>query len=74
MTSGRTTTLLDLVWAMTQSGLRERDVVATVTELVNRGQVRLCGAFAGARIEATASYGAFSSVVQTPTVMRKRYV
>ena len=54
MTSGKNTTLLDLVWAMTMSGCSERALVATVTMLVNTGQVRLCGTFAGARIEETA--------------------
>jgi hypothetical protein len=74
MTSGRTTTLLDLVWAVTKSGLSENDAVATITRLINSGQVRLCGNFAGERIKETASNGAASSVVPTPSMMRKAYV
>ena len=73
MLSKRTTTLLDLVWAVTKSGLGESDVVATITVLVNSGQVRLCGNFAGARIEETAPHGASSPIVPTPNVMRKIY-
>ena len=53
MTHGTNTTLLDLVWAVTESRDSEREVVATVTKLINSGQVRLCGTFAGARIEET---------------------
>jgi hypothetical protein len=65
-TSGKNSTLLDLVWAVTQSESRERDVVAIVTGLINSGQVRLCGTFAGARIEETTPYSAASPVFLTP--------
>ena len=74
MTCGKNTTLLDLVWRVTESGCSERAVVATVTGLINSGQVRLCGTFAGARIEETEPYGAASSVLPTPSFMRKAYV
>ena len=73
MTSGKNTTLLDLVWAVTESGCSERDVVATVTTLINSGQVRLCGTFAGARIEETAPCGAASPVLPLPSITRKAY-
>ena len=63
MPSGKNTTLLDLVWAVTQSEGREREVVAIVTGLINSGQVRLCGTFAGAQIEERAPYGAASPVL-----------
>jgi len=66
MTNDKNITLLDLVWAVTQSEGRERDVVAIVTRLINSGQVRLCGTFAGARIKETAPYGAASLVLSTP--------
>jgi hypothetical protein len=56
MTSGRVTTLLDLVWVVTKSGFSESDVVATTTGLINSGRVRLCGNFAGARINMRRAY------------------
>jgi len=71
MTREKNTTLLALVWAMTQRGGTERDVVATVTALINSGQVRLCGTFAGARIEETAPDRAAPLRLPTPSVMRK---
>jgi len=43
-------TLLDLVQRFIQSATSDEEVVATVAFLVNSGQVRLCGAFAGATI------------------------
>ncbi len=46
----RTTTLLDLVQAIVDTGASEREVVATVTRLVNSGRVQLVGAFRGADV------------------------
>ncbi len=46
----RTTTLLDLVQAIADTGASEREVVATVTSLVNSGRVQLVGAFRGADV------------------------
>jgi hypothetical protein len=70
MTSSKTTTLLDLVWALSQSGASERSIVMTVTGLINSGQVRLCGTFAGARIEEKAPAEASSPLLPTPSLMK----
>jgi hypothetical protein len=45
-----TTTLLDLVQSVSAVITDEREVVATITALVNSGRVRLSGNFAGATI------------------------
>jgi hypothetical protein len=44
-------TLLDLVQTVSDYASTEAEVVATVTWLINSGTVRLCGTFAGARID-----------------------
>jgi len=41
----RSTTLLELVTAVSESAKDEREVVATVLHLLRSGQVRLCGNF-----------------------------
>jgi hypothetical protein len=45
------TTLLDLVQAVSEYAQSDEEIVATVAALINSGQVRLCGNFAGARID-----------------------
>ena len=45
-----TTTLLDLVQRVSAVTTDDREVVATITALVNSGRVRLSGNFAGAKI------------------------
>lgn len=45
------TTLLDLVQAVNRFASSEAELVTTVASLVNSGQVRLCGNFAGATID-----------------------
>ena len=45
------TTLLELVFTLSKRATTEAEVVATAVRLVNGGVVRLCGNFAGARIE-----------------------
>lgn len=47
------TTLLDLVHAVSDYAFTDAEIVATVAWLINSGRVRLCGTFAGARIELT---------------------
>ncbi len=47
----RTVTLLELLNAVSQHARSDREVVATVAYMVNRGTVRLRGAFEGARID-----------------------
>jgi hypothetical protein len=51
MKTPTTTTLLDLIQIVGQCTTRDDEVVATVAYLVNSGKVRLCGNFAGARID-----------------------
>ncbi len=48
---GRAITLLDLVAAIVESGATEAEVVATVTDLVNSGRVKLIGNFQGADVQ-----------------------
>jgi hypothetical protein len=57
MATLHTMTLLDVVQAVSEYTTSEEEVVATVAHLVNSGRVRLCGTFAGARIDlSTAAY------------------
>jgi len=51
MESPQQTTLLDLVQAVSEYAQSDDEIVATVAALINSGQVRLCGNFAGARID-----------------------
>jgi len=46
-----TCTLLDLVWTLNKLADDDRKVVGIAVALVNSGQVRLCGNFAGAKIK-----------------------
>jgi hypothetical protein len=58
MTIPRQSTLLDLVQAITIFAANEAETVATAAYLINSGRVRLCGTFAGARIDfATPAHG-----------------
>jgi hypothetical protein len=56
-------TLLDLVQTISDYATNDAEVVATVAFLINSGKVRLCGTFAGARIDlaSEASAAPFSS-------------
>jgi hypothetical protein len=45
------TTLLDLVRVVSDFSTSDAETVATVAYLVNSGKVRLCGNFAGAKID-----------------------
>ncbi len=47
----RVTTLLDLVAAVAESAASDKEVVATVTHLINSGQIRLVGNFKGADVQ-----------------------
>ena len=47
----QTLTLLDVVAALADSGMRDNQVVRAVTWLVNSGRVSLVGQFRGARIQ-----------------------
>ena len=48
---GRPTTLLALVQAVSEETLDDREVVATVLEMLRRGDVRLCGNFRNVPID-----------------------
>jgi hypothetical protein len=48
-------TLLDLIRAVSEVAENDRETVATVTHLINSGQVRLCGDAAGATIDLMAT-------------------
>ena len=48
-------TLLDLVQIVNQFANNDEEVVATVTHPINSGKVRLCGNFAGAKIDLSPS-------------------
>lgn len=52
-------TLLDLVQTVNQVTDDDQEVVATVVALVNSGRVRLCGNFAGAKINLPPSFATF---------------
>ena len=54
MTTPCTATLLDVVRAVSAHATSDAEIVATVAYLINSGKVRLCGTFAGARIDLAA--------------------
>ena len=45
------TTLLDLVHLINDLSTSDTETVATIAYLINSGKVRLCGNFAGAKID-----------------------
>ena len=51
MATSYTSTLLELVQAVSEYASTDNEIVATVTHLINSGNVLLCGTFAGARID-----------------------
>jgi hypothetical protein len=52
-------TMLDVVWAVSEYATNDDEIIATVASLINSGTVRLCGTFAGARIDVSTPGGAF---------------
>jgi hypothetical protein len=46
------TTLLELVRAVSEITTDDREVVATVMEMLRSGRVRLCGSFRGSNLDA----------------------
>ena len=50
----RDVTLLDLVSAVAEYARSENEAIATIVYMVNRGDVRLCGTFKGARFDLAA--------------------
>jgi hypothetical protein len=51
MGSTRYLTLLDVIQAVSEVAASDQETLATVADLINRGQVRLCGDAAGATID-----------------------
>jgi hypothetical protein len=48
-------TLLDLILAVSEVAANDQEIIATVADLINSGQVRLCGKAAGATIDLLAT-------------------
>jgi hypothetical protein len=55
MTSSGDLTLVDLIRAVNEVAVNDRETVATVAHLINSGQVRLCGDAPGATIDLMAT-------------------
>jgi hypothetical protein len=55
MGSTRYLTLLDVIQAVGEVAASDQETLATVADLINRGQVRLCGDAAGATIDLSAT-------------------
>jgi hypothetical protein len=55
MGSTRYLTLLDVIQAVSEVAASDQETLATVADLINRGQVRLCSDAAGATIDVSAT-------------------
>jgi hypothetical protein len=55
MARSRCPTLLDLIQAVSEVAASDEETIATVADLINSGQVRLCGDAAGAMIDLSAT-------------------
>jgi hypothetical protein len=55
MARTRYPTLLDLIQAVSEVAASDQETLATVADLINSGQVRLCGDAAGATIDVSAT-------------------
>jgi hypothetical protein len=55
MMRSRYPTLLDLIRTVSEVAASDQETLATVADLINSGQVRLCGASAGATIDLSAT-------------------
>jgi hypothetical protein len=55
MARTRYPTLLDVIQAVSEVAASDEEILATVTDLINSGQVRLCGDAAGATIDVSAT-------------------
>jgi hypothetical protein len=51
----RSLTLLDLIQAVSEAARSDQETLATVADLINSGQVRLCGDSTGATIDLSAT-------------------
>src|SRR5262249_21639653 len=61
-----TTTLLNLITALQEYTANDTEVVAVVAFLINTDRVRLCGSFAGARIDLSPAASASAPSVPLP--------
>jgi hypothetical protein len=61
-----TTTLLRLIIALQECTANDAEVVALAAFLINTGRVRLCGTFAGARIDVSPAARAPAPSVPRP--------
>ena len=57
-------TLLDLVWAASETSAGEQETVATVSDLLASGRARLAGNFRGVPVEAILGRTPFSPPVR----------
>jgi hypothetical protein len=48
-------TFLDLIQVVSEVAANDQEVLATIVDLINSGQVRFCGDAAGARIDLLAT-------------------
>jgi hypothetical protein len=55
MVSTRYPTLLDVIQVVSEVAASDQETLATVADLINSGQVRLCGGAAGATIDVSAT-------------------
>ena len=55
MGSTRYPTRLDVIQAVSEVAASDQETLATVADLINRGQVRLCGDAAGATSDVSAT-------------------
>lgn len=55
MARTRYPTLLDVIQAVSEVAASDQEILATVADLINSGQVRLCGDAAGATIDVSAT-------------------
>lgn len=55
MARSRYLTLLDLIQVVSEVAASEQEMLATVADLINSSQVRLCGDSAGATIDLSAT-------------------
>ena len=55
MASSYELTLLDLIRAVSEVAANDQETLAAVADLINSGQVRLCGGIAGATIDLLAT-------------------
>jgi hypothetical protein len=55
MGNTRYPTLLDIIQAVSEVAASDQETLATVADLINSGQVRLCGCAAGATIDVSAT-------------------